>query len=104
VRRELAELRNAAETLLYTTDQALEGYQELVDAESLDKARTIANELRSRLQEQANTTAIRESYQRLEAVTFAIAEKLYGPPPSNPPPAPAGSDFDVGPLDPEEGR
>jgi molecular chaperone DnaK len=81
VRRELAELRNAAETLLYTTDQALEGYVDLVDADSLNSARTVANELRARLAEQANTTAIRDAYQRLEAITFGIAEKLYGAPP-----------------------
>jgi molecular chaperone DnaK len=82
VRRELAELRNAAETLLYTTDQALEGYVDLVDAVSLENARTTANELRARLAEQANTTAIRDAYQRLEAITFGIAEKLYGAPPA----------------------
>jgi molecular chaperone DnaK len=78
VRRELAELRNAAETLLYTTDQALDGYVDLVDAQSLEDAKTVANELRGRLAEQANTTAIRDAYQRLEAITFGIAEKLYG--------------------------
>jgi molecular chaperone DnaK len=82
VRRELAELRNAAETLLYTTDQALEGYVDLVDAVSLENARTTAKELRARLTEQANTTAIRDAYQRLEAITFGIAEKLYGAPPA----------------------
>jgi molecular chaperone DnaK len=98
VRRELAELRNAAETLLYTTDQALEGYQDLVDAESLEKARALANELRGRLAEQANTTAIRDSYQKLEAVTFAIAEKLYGAPPAD---APPDEGFGGGPLDGE---
>jgi molecular chaperone DnaK len=80
MRRDLAELRNAADTLLYMTDQSLEGYQNLVDSESLQKAKTIANELRARLAEQSNTTAIRDAYQRLEAVTFAIAEKLYEQP------------------------
>ncbi len=80
VRRELADLRNSAETLLYTTDQALEGYVDLLDADSLRNARSVAEELRARLAEQANTTAIREAYQKLEAVTFAIAEKLYGEP------------------------
>jgi molecular chaperone DnaK len=80
MRRDLAELRNAADTLLYMTDQSLEGYQNLVDPESLQKAKTIANELRAHLAEQSNTTAIREAYQRLEAVTFAIAEKLYEQP------------------------
>jgi molecular chaperone DnaK len=103
-RRELAELRNSAETLLYTTDQALDGYQDLVDRETLEKARSIAHELRTRLQEQANTSAIRDSYQRLEAVTFAMAEKLYGPPPSKPAVAAAvqESDLDPGPLDPDD--
>jgi molecular chaperone DnaK len=80
MRRDLAELRNAADTLLYMTDQSLEGYQSLVDAESLQKAKAIANELRARLAEQSDTTAIRDAYQRLEAVTFAIAEQLYAPP------------------------
>ena len=32
LRRELAELRNQAETLLYTTEQALEGYADLIEA------------------------------------------------------------------------
>jgi len=80
VRRELAELRNSAETLLYTTEQALDGYVDLVDAQTLDDARTVAAELRVRLTQQADTAAIRDSYQRLEALTFAIAEKLYGEP------------------------
>jgi molecular chaperone DnaK len=80
VRRELAELRNAADTLLYTTEQALEGYVDLVDAATLEDARTVAAELRVRLTQQADTRAIRDAYQRLEAITFAIAEKLYGEP------------------------
>jgi molecular chaperone DnaK (HSP70) len=55
VRRELAELRNSAETLLYTTEQALEGYVDLVDAVTLEDARTVAAELRGRLAQQADT-------------------------------------------------
>ena len=47
LRRELAEIRNAAETLLYTTEQALEGYADLVDAETLGQARAQTIELRS---------------------------------------------------------
>jgi molecular chaperone DnaK len=78
MRRELAELRNSAETLLYTTEQALEGYADLVDKETLDQARAQAAELRGRLEQQANLSAIREAYQKLEAITFSIAEKMYG--------------------------
>src|SRR5258707_2813208 len=35
LRRELAELKNQAETLVYTTEQALEGYADLLEAEVL---------------------------------------------------------------------
>ena len=42
LRRELAELRNQAETLLYTTEAALDGYANLVDARMLDDTRALA--------------------------------------------------------------
>jgi molecular chaperone DnaK len=78
LRRELAELRNQAETLLYTTEAALEGYADLVEAKMLDDAKTLVGELRGLLEAQADLAQIRESYQKLEAVTFGIAEKMYG--------------------------
>ncbi|HEY1692094.1 MAG TPA: molecular chaperone DnaK [Polyangiaceae bacterium] len=78
LRRELAEVRNQAETLLYTTEAALEGYADLVEATMLDDARTLLGELREVLAGQSDLAAIREAYQKLEAVTFAIAEKMYG--------------------------
>ncbi len=78
IRKELAELRNQAETLLYTTEAALEGYADLVEAETLSGAKERATHLRSLLESGSDLAAIRESYQSLEAVTFEIAEKLYG--------------------------
>jgi molecular chaperone DnaK len=78
LRRELAELRNQAETLLYTTEAALEGYADLVDKETLDSAREHAKHLRSLLESQADLSSIRDAYQQLEALTFQIAERLYG--------------------------
>jgi molecular chaperone DnaK len=78
LRRELAELRNQAETLLYTTEAALEGYANLVDAETLESTRMQAQDLRALLEKQADLGSIREAYQRLEGLTFAIAEKMYG--------------------------
>jgi molecular chaperone DnaK len=78
IRRELAEVRNQAETLLYTTEAALEGYADLVDSETLEGTRTLATELRALLEAQAELAQIRDAYQRLEATTFAIAAKLYG--------------------------
>ncbi|MDP8999851.1 MAG: molecular chaperone DnaK [Myxococcota bacterium] len=78
LRRELAELRNQAETLLYTTEAALDGYADLVDAQMLDDTRTLAGELRSLLETQADLARIRDAYQKLETMTFSIAEKMYG--------------------------
>jgi molecular chaperone DnaK len=78
LRRELAEVRNQAETLLYTTEAALEGYANLVDAAMLEDTKALAQELRTLLKDQADLAQIRDSYQKLEAMTFAIAEKMYG--------------------------
>ncbi len=85
LRRSLAEARNQAETLLYTTEAALEGYADLVDAATLDDTRQCAKALRGLLDEQSDMSQIRTAYQKLEALTFSIAEKLYGEAP--PPPA-----------------
>ncbi len=78
LRRELAELKNQAETLLYTTTQALEGYVDLLDAETLAGVRGEADELRRLLDGGASLDAIRDAYSRLENSTFAIAEQMYG--------------------------
>ena len=78
LRRELAEVRNEAETLLYTTEAAFEGYADLVDAKMLEDTRAVAAELRRLLEQQADLAQIRDSYQKLEALTFAIAEQMYG--------------------------
>jgi molecular chaperone DnaK len=78
LRRELAELRNQAETLLYTTEAALEGYANLVDADTLEATRAQAEDLRGMLESQSDLSSIREAYQKLEGLTFAIAEKMYG--------------------------
>jgi molecular chaperone DnaK len=78
LRRELAELRNQAETLLYTTEAALEGYANLVDPRMLEDTRTLAVALRGLLAGAGDLGQIRDGYQKLEAMTFAIAENLYG--------------------------
>jgi molecular chaperone DnaK len=78
VRRELAELRNAAETLLYTTEAALEGYVDIVDADTLNDTRDAAKRLRTLVDQQGDIASMRSAYQDLEARTFQLAEKLYG--------------------------
>ncbi len=78
MRRELAELKNQAETLLYTTGAALDGYADLVEVEVLDSAKQQATHLRELLDAGSDISAIREAHQTLEAMVFAIAEKMYG--------------------------
>lgn len=78
LRRELAELRNQAETLLYTTEQAVEGYADLLAPEVLESVRAEASALRKLLEGGCDLVALRESYQRLEAAAFQIAESMYG--------------------------
>ncbi len=89
MRRELANLKNQAETLLYTTNAALEGYADLVEGEVLDSAREQAVHLRALLDGNGDLADLREAHQTLEAMVFAIAEKMYGPQEGegDPPPA-----------------
>jgi hypothetical protein len=44
----------------------------------LADAKVLVGELRGLLESQADLAQLRESYQKLEAVTFGIAEKMYG--------------------------
>jgi len=78
LRRELAELKNQAETLLYTTDQALEGYADLLDAAMVTEIREHLVALRALLDGGSDVPTLRDGYQRLEAAAFKIAESMYG--------------------------
>jgi molecular chaperone DnaK len=78
LRRDLAEVRNQAETLLYTTEQALEGYADLLDQEVVRSVREDAGRLRELLEKGGELSALREAYQNLEAAAYRIAESMYG--------------------------
>lgn len=77
LRRTLAELRNQAETLIYTTEQALEGYADLLDADRIAQVRVDLEALRGLL-DNGELETLREAYLRLETATFEIAEAMYG--------------------------
>ncbi|WP_437278973.1 molecular chaperone DnaK [Sorangium sp. So ce375] len=78
LRRDLAELRNQAETLVYTTEQALEGYGDLLDAELLGEVHAECAALRKLLDGGGDLDALRDAYARLEGAAFRIAESMYG--------------------------
>jgi molecular chaperone DnaK len=78
LRRNLAEVRNQAETLIYTTDQALEAYVDLLQPEQLEKVRARVEALRKILGTGASLEALRTAYSELESATFELAEAMYG--------------------------
>jgi len=80
LRRDLAEMRNQAETLIYTTEQALEGYADLLEPERLESVRQEVQILKKMLETGANLDALRDAYSRLENATFEIAEAMYATP------------------------
>jgi molecular chaperone DnaK len=77
LRRDLAEMRNQAETLIYTTEQALEGYADLLEPEKLEKVRSEVELLKKMIETGATLDALRGAYSQLENSTFEIAEAMY---------------------------
>jgi molecular chaperone DnaK len=78
LRRDLAELRNQADTLVYTTEQALEGYADLLDPGLLQDVQNDCNMLRRLLEGGGDLEALRAAYAKLEGAAFRIAESMYG--------------------------
>ena len=78
LRRELAELNNQAQTLIYTSEQALEGYADLISQDAADGVRQHLEVLKQTLESGVDLASMRQAYAQLEAATFAIAESMYG--------------------------
>jgi molecular chaperone DnaK len=78
LRRELAELSNQAKTLIYTSEQALDGYADLISEEAADTVRQHVEVLKHALESGVDMEQMRQAYAQLEAATFAIAETMYG--------------------------
>jgi molecular chaperone DnaK len=78
LRKELAELKNQAETLVYTTEQALDGYADLLEPDVLTEVKNQVMVLKKLLEGGGDVPTMREAYQRLEGAAFKIAESMYG--------------------------
>ncbi|MEC7518249.1 MAG: molecular chaperone DnaK [Myxococcota bacterium] len=76
-RKELAELRNSAEALLYTSERAVEEMAELVDPDVIEAVAQDIAQLRELLGG-GDAIAIREALQQLELSAYRIAESMYG--------------------------
>ncbi len=77
-RKELAELRNSAEALLYTSERAVEECVDLVAADILDAVAADIKTLRGLLAGSGDAIAIRDALQHLETSAYKIAESMYG--------------------------
>lgn len=77
-RKDVAELRNLSETLLFTTEQTLDGYGEMIDEKMRQSMREGVDRLRKALEPDADTQALRQAYTDLEALVFVMSEMLYG--------------------------
>jgi molecular chaperone DnaK len=77
LRRDLAELRNQADTLVYTTEQALEGYADLLEASLLAEVKSDCQNLRRMLEGGGDLESLRAAYAKLEGAAFRIAESMY---------------------------
>ena len=76
-RRELAELRNAAEALLYTSERAVTECRELVAEEVVAQVEADIQALHTSVEE-GDAIAIRDALETLELSAYKIAEAMYG--------------------------
>lgn len=75
-KRELADVIQNAEGLLYTTEKALEEYGHVLEETDQVEIREFVTELKGLL-ESSDVEAIRESIRKLESVSHKIAEAMY---------------------------
>jgi molecular chaperone DnaK len=79
-RKELAELKNSAEALLYTSERACDECAELVDAAIITQVRSDIAYMRSLVGGAGDAVAIRDGLQTLEQSAYKIAEAMYATP------------------------
>jgi molecular chaperone DnaK len=78
LRRDMAEMKNQCDTLIYTTEQALEGYGDLLGPEKTAGIKEKLVALQAALEGGADLPSLRDTYSSLENATFEIAEAMYG--------------------------
>jgi molecular chaperone DnaK len=75
-KKELADLRNNAEGLIYTTEKSLEEYASALKAEDLAEIGADLDALKGIL-EGGDVAAIKEALTRLEGSAYRIADAIY---------------------------
>jgi len=75
-KKELAELRNAADGLLYTTDKSLEEYASMLSPTDVEEIRADMEVLRETLRTD-EAHRLKEAIERLEGSAYRIADAIY---------------------------
>ncbi len=75
-KRELADLKNGAEGLIYTTERSIEEYAHLLKPSERDEIRRDVEELKKVLNG-AESARIKDAIQRLEGSAYRIADAIY---------------------------
>jgi molecular chaperone DnaK len=76
LKKELAELRNNADSLLYTTEKSLEEYGNVLQEKDRTDIKADLDALKELLKG-SDPAAIKEAYQKLESSAYRIADALY---------------------------
>ena len=76
-KRELADLKNNAEGLIYTTEKSLEEYASSLKPEDLLEIRADVDHLKAVLQAEQEPAKIKEALVRLEGSAYRIADAIY---------------------------
>jgi molecular chaperone DnaK len=76
LKKELAELRNNADSLIYTTEKSLEEYGNVLQEKDRTEIKADVDHLREVLKG-SDAAAVREAYQQLETSAYRIADALY---------------------------
>jgi molecular chaperone DnaK len=76
LKKELAELRNNADSLIYTTEKSLEEYGNVLQEKDREEIKADVEHLKE-LFKGTDAAAIKEAYQRLETSAYRIADALY---------------------------
>jgi len=76
LKKQLAELRNSAEGLIYTTEKSLEEYASLLKSQDVDEIKSDLQNLKDTL-DSAEPAKLKEALQRLEGSAYRIADAIY---------------------------
>jgi molecular chaperone DnaK len=75
-KKEIAELRNNADGLLYTTEKSLDEYSNVLNQDDITEIRADMESLK-KLLNTADAAALKEAVQRLEGSAYRIADAIY---------------------------